>query len=181
MTVVSAALDPAVEVSVTLRDGSELTIRPMHRTDAGRLVRFHHTLSPETTRLRFFTFHPELRPDELDRFTHVDHNDREAIVATVDDEIVGVGRWDRADDASLAEVAFVVTDAWQGRGLGSALLRSLVEQAPQRGIDRFLAVTLTDNRRMLAVFHRAGKPVTSRFVDGQVELTMDLRPSRLES
>lgn len=174
MTVVALPHD-----EVVLRDGTRVEVRPMHRTDAGRLVRFHRTLSPETTRLRFFTFHPELSPRELDRFTHVDHRDREALVAVVDDEIVAVARYDRQPDGASAEVAFVVADGWQGRGLGTALFRALVERARAVGIDRFVADTLADNRRMLKVFHHAGLPIAQRFEDGLVQLTMELARARM--
>ena len=96
----------------------------MHADDAASLLRFHHTLSPETTHLRFFAVHPELSEAELHRFTNVDHRDREAIVATVADEIVGVARFDRLEVSTDAEVAFVVADSWQGRGLGALSVRS---------------------------------------------------------
>ena len=103
------------DVALLLRDSTPAEIMQMHRTDAGRLVRFHHTLSPETTRLRFFTFHPELSPKEVDRFTHVDHVDREALVAVVNGEIIAVARFDRLPGGDDAEAAFVVADSWQGR------------------------------------------------------------------
>lgn len=164
---------------VALRDGTRLEVRPMHRTDAGRLVRFHHTLSPETIRLRFFTFHPELSPRELDRFTHVDHRDREALVAVVDDEIVAVARYDLQPHGASAEVAMVVADGWQGRGLGTVLFRALVERARAVGIDRFVADTLGDNHRMLKVFNHAGLPIAHRFEDGLVHLTMELGQARM--
>ena len=83
-----------------LRDGTVVMIEPMHRTDAARLDRFHHTLSPETTRLRFFHLHPEVSEREIERFTHVDHEDREALVAVHEDQIIAVARFDRLGDGS---------------------------------------------------------------------------------
>jgi GNAT superfamily N-acetyltransferase len=159
---------------VLLRDGTPAEIVPMHRTDAGRLARFHHALSPETTRLRFFNVHPELSPKELYRFTHVDHVDREAVVAVVDDEIIAVARWDRMAERDQAEVAFVVADSWQGRGLGTLLLAALVDRAGGAGIVRFHAETLGENRRMLEVFRHAGLPMTTRFEDGVVHVVIEL-------
>jgi GNAT superfamily N-acetyltransferase len=159
---------------VALRDGTEVGLHAMHADDAASLLRFHGTLSPETTYLRFFTPHPELSDDELHRFTHVDHHDREAIVATADEQIIAVARFDRLDDHAYAEVAFVVADAWQGRGLGTALFERLAERARRVGIRRFVAETLPQNRPMLSVFHHAGLPVTSRFRDGVVHLVIDL-------
>lgn len=149
-------------------------IRPMHRTDAGRLTRFHHRLSAETTRLRFFTFHPELNAAELHRFTHVDHHDREALVAVVDDEIVGVARYDHEPEASAAEVAFVVEDAWQGSGVGHQLFDALAARARAEGIATITAQTLAENRRMLTLFRHCGHPVRQRFEDGIIDLEIDL-------
>lgn len=160
--------------AVELRDGSRVRLHPMHAEDAERLLRFHHTLSPETTHLRFFTVHPELSPTELHRFTHVDHRDREAIVATAEDEIVGVARFDRLDDPADAEVGFVVADSWQGRGLGTVLFEALAQRAREVGIARFVADTLAYNRRMQAVFHHAGLPMTSGFRDGVVHAVVEL-------
>ena len=83
---------------VVLRDGTIVGVDGMRGTDGPRLLRFHHTLSSDTTYLRFFSPHPELSAKEVDRFTHVDHVGREAIVVTVDGEIVAVGRSDRLAD-----------------------------------------------------------------------------------
>ena len=93
-----------------------VAVRPMSAGDAPALVRFHERLSDDTPRLRFFTQHRHLSQREVQRFTHVDHHDREALVAWSQAEIVGVGRYDRTEDPELAEAAFVVADGWQGHG-----------------------------------------------------------------
>lgn len=164
--------------TVVLHDGSEVAIVPMTATDSARLVRFHHTLSNETTYSRFFFFHAELTADELERFTHVDHLDREALVAVAGGEIVAVARFDRLEDAMEAEVAFVVADSWQGRGVGSLLFDRLAHLARTVGISRFVADTLAYNRRMLAVFRHADLPITERVEDGVVHLTLELLSAR---
>jgi RimJ/RimL family protein N-acetyltransferase len=159
-----------------LRDGSSVELVTMRPDDAERLVRFHHTLSAESTYLRFFSYHPELLPSELDRFTHVDHRDREAVIAVAGGEIVGVGRFDRFQGSTDAEVAFVVTDAWHGRGLGSVLFRRLAERGRDVGIERFVAQTLAHNVAMLAVFRHAGLPVTHQRDHEIVNLVINLVP-----
>jgi GNAT superfamily N-acetyltransferase len=148
----------------------------MAPADAERLVRFHSGLSPETVYYRYFSFHPELSSDELFRFTHVDHRDREAIVASDGSEIVAVARFDRGDDPTVAEVAFVVADPWQGRGLGTLLFSRLADRARAVGVRRFVAETLSDNRPMLTVFHHAGMPCSSTHSDGVVHLELVLGP-----
>lgn len=157
-----------------LRDLTPVELRPMLGSDGPRLVRFHGSLSRDTTYLRFFSFHPELSATEVHHFTHVDHHDREAVVAAVAGEIVAVARFDRVGDGSSAEVAFVVADAWQGRGLGGLLFAHLAERARLLGIERFMAQTLAHNHRMLRVFARCGHPVLTRTRDGVVDVEIDL-------
>jgi GNAT superfamily N-acetyltransferase len=163
-----------VSETVRLRDGTTVAVLPMGPEEADRLVRFHGTLSAETTRRRFFSVHPELSPDEVHRFTHVDHVDREAVIAVADGEIVAVARFDRLADRHDAEVAFVVADSWQGRGLGSVLFRHLVERARELGVRRFVAETLAHNVAMLALFRHAGLPITERHGGGVVDVALEL-------
>ena len=155
-----------------LRDGSSVAIVPICAGDAERLVRFHHDLSPITTYRRFFCVHPELSEREVERFTHVDHADREALVAVDGDEIVAVARLERLAGADRAEVAFVVADEWQGRGLGGLLFDRLAVRARQLGISTFEAETLPENQPMLAIFRHAGGKL--RMSDGVVTVTVDL-------
>ncbi len=165
---------PASVETVALTDGTPVDLRPMRAHDGADLISFHHTLSTESTYLRFFSVHPELSADEVDRFTHVDHRDREAIVARIDGAIVGVARFDRIDDSDRAEVAFVVADAWQGHGLGTAMFDALASLARRAHIAWFVADTLPHNTKMLGVFHDAGLPITSEFKDGVVHLRIEL-------
>jgi GNAT superfamily N-acetyltransferase len=157
-----------------LRDGTAVQVRAMQPSDADRLARFHGTLSPDTTYLRYFAFHPELSAAEVFRFTHVDHIDREAIVAVVDGEIVGVARFDRRTSATDAEVAFVVSDAWRGRGLGTLLFGDLARRARTLGIQQFTGETLARNARMLAVFAHSGLPHEFAAAAGVVEVRIHL-------
>ena len=150
------------------------TIRVMEPTDADRLERFHSRLSDRTTYLRYFSPHPRLSPAEVTRFAHVDHHDREAVVADIDGELIGVARYDRID-GSRAEVAVVVEDAWQGHGVGPALLRTLAEHAQREGVTELTAETLAENARMRTVFARLGWSTTQ--VDGGVvDLAKPLAP-----
>jgi GNAT superfamily N-acetyltransferase len=160
--------------SVRLHDGSIVSVLPMGPEEEARLVRFHQRLSPETTRRRFFSLHPELSPDELHRFTHVDHVNREALIAVADGEIVAVARFDRIAGGADAEAAFVVADSWQGRGLGTVLLARLIDRARQVGVVRLVADTLPHNRAMLAVFRHAGLPITERLENGVVDVAIEL-------
>lgn len=144
------------EFDAVLSDGRTIHVRPIRPDDGDRLVAFHARLSPETIRLRFFSPHPRLSASEVARFTHVDGSDRAALVATRGDDIVAVVRYDRYAGTDDAEVAFVVDDREQGRGIATLLLEHLAAIARRHGIVRFVAETLAQNRRMLDLFHAAG-------------------------
>ncbi|HMC40877.1 MAG TPA: GNAT family N-acetyltransferase [Acidimicrobiales bacterium] len=161
-----------------LIDGTPVHIRPITPEDDERLVAFHNELSPESLYMRFFSAHPRLQPAEVQRFTHVDGRDRMALVATGHDRIIGVARFDRLPDApDAAEVAFVVADDYQGRGLGTLLLEHLSACARSRGITSFQAETLVHNAAMQDVFRHAGFAVHSSLSGGVVEVRMDIRPT----
>jgi GNAT superfamily N-acetyltransferase len=158
------------------RDGASYRVRPISPDDGDALLRFHASLSDDTTRLRFFGVHPYLSRREKDRFINVDHKDRDALVALVGDDIIGVGRYERLDDRDDAEVAFVVTDQWQGRGVGSALFRHIAQRARAVGVRRLLAETFIENRRMLDVFAHSGSVISRTSSHGLVSVTMTLDP-----
>ncbi|HEX2382953.1 MAG TPA: GNAT family N-acetyltransferase [Acidimicrobiales bacterium] len=167
----------ATAFDALLADGRVVQVRPIEPTDANRLLRFHESLSPETIRLRFFAVHPRLSDAELTHFTTVDHHDREALLALVDDELIGVARYDRAPGSQEAEVAFVVADAWQGSGVGSLLLEHLAARARTEDVTRFVADTLAENRRMQRVFTNSGLAPVRTWDRGVEHLVMPLDAS----
>ncbi len=161
---------------VVLRDGATAHLRPIRPGDAEALQAFHVAQSPESIYLRFFAPMPRLSDRDLARFTRVDHVDRVAIVAVVGGLIVGVGRFDRTEPR-VAEVAFNISDSHQGRGLGSVLLEHLAAAALERGIQRFEAEVLPQNRRMVGVFRDAGYEVSNRYDDGVISLAFGIDPT----
>jgi acetyltransferase len=165
------------EADVVLTDGGTAHLRPILPEDADRLRAFHARLSKETVYNRFFAYRPTLGDADVARFTQVDHDDRVALVGTLRDEIIGVVRYDRLPGTDEAEVAFVVEDPHQGRGLGAVLLEHLAAAARERGIDRFVADVLPTNRPMLSVFRSAGYEVRRDLADGYVSLDFPIRPT----
>jgi acetyl coenzyme A synthetase (ADP forming)-like protein len=166
------------ESDVVLADGGTVHVRPIRPTDAAALVAFHSRLSPEAVYYRFFAPHPALTDAEVARFTGVDHVDRVALVAELGDELLAVARYDRLpEDPHRAEVAFVVSDRHQGRGIGTALLEHLASAARERGITRFAAETLATNAKMLDVFRMAGFDEQTRMGDGVVMVELTIEPS----
>lgn len=162
-------------VTVQLLDGTPIQVRPIEPGDGDRLVEFHDHLSSESVYLRFFSPHPHLSGTEVDRFTHVDGSDRMALVATSDDDLIGVARYDRDPNLrSQAEVAFVVADAWQGKGVGTVLLARLAQYARSEGIQLFTAQTLAFNGRMQSVFRHSGFDERCNLDSGVLQVQLDI-------
>ncbi|MBW3668628.1 MAG: GNAT family N-acetyltransferase [Actinobacteria bacterium] len=146
------------ETAVRIRqlpDGAVIRLRELHEGDEEALRRLFFRLSPATVRLRFFQPVETPSPRVLHYLADVDHDRRQAIAAVVDDEVVGVARYDRFRDApDRAEVAVVVEDAWQGRGVGTMLLNALARDARDHGVASLTATVMGENRRMLSVARR---------------------------
>lgn len=164
------------EADVVLRDGATAHLRPIRPDDEDALQRFHLGQSAESVYLRFFAPMPRLSDKDLHRFTHVDHGDRVALVITIGGEIIGVGRYDRVDEVK-AEVAFNISDAHHGRGIGSVLLEHLAAAAREKGLHRFVAEVLPQNRKMIAVFRDAGYEINHRYEDGVISLSFQIDPT----
>lgn len=158
------------DADVLLSDGRPARVRPIRPSDATALQQFHGMLSAETVYFRYFAPYPELTPRDVHRFTHVDHDNRVAFVLVDRDQILGVGRYDRLDDPRLAEVAFIVRDDFQGRGIGAILLEHLAAAARERGIQKFVAEVLPQNQKMLGTFEAAGYTPRRSYEDGFIEL-----------
>lgn len=162
------------EADVVLRDGVPMHIRPIRPEDAPALQALHLRQSPMSQYYRFFAPMERISERDLHRFTHVDHDDRVALVLTSEDRILAVGRYDRIGP-DVAEVAFYVDDSEHGRGLGSVLLEHLAAAGRERGIARFVAEVLPGNVRMIRVFRDAGYEIRQQLDDGvlHVEFTIE--------
>ncbi|MEV0202072.1 GNAT family N-acetyltransferase [Nonomuraea sp. NPDC050691] len=164
------------EADVVLADGGTAHVRPIRPADADRLRSFYSRLSDESIYFRFFGPRPRLSDKEVAWFTTVDYVDRVALIATIGTEMVAVIRYDRVEPGE-AEVAFLVEDAHQGRGVASVLLEHLAATARERGIERFVADVLPANMKMMGVLRQAGYTAESSFADGVVRMTLDLTPT----
>jgi RimJ/RimL family protein N-acetyltransferase len=163
-----------------------IVVRAIRRDDASGLQDFHHRLSPDTVRRRFFGAHPHLADEEARRFTSPADGLHAALVATFDGQIVGVGRYYRLGSGDAGEVAFVVQDGYQHHGIGTELLTLLARIGWDDGIRHFVADTFAENYTMLDVFRRTPAAVTvteTRRDGGVIHLIMaltrpGLRPDR---
>lgn len=181
---------------VRLRDGAVLDVRPIRPGDSERLQRFHARLSPASVLLRYFHVVPALPEAVIACFTHVDYVNRMTLVATAPGdvataareqesepewewEMVGMVNCDRIS-AEAAEVAFVVADAWQGRGVAGILLCDLAAYARECGFRHLLAITLRCNLRMLNLLRHCGFPCTVHDGgDEEIEAWLDITAAPL--
>ncbi len=165
-------------IRVILRDGQSLKVRPIVPADKERLRDLFYRLSPQTRYMRFGYMKTYISEQELDYFTSVNPPDMYAYVATMGEEekerIVAVGRWFLVPDGKTAEIAFVVEDTIQVRGIGTALLEQLAETALRFRIKRFVARVLPENIRMLEVFEESGFMITKRVTEGAYEIIFNL-------
>ena len=166
-----------LEFDVTIGDELHLRIRPIRPDDAQLLVTFHSRLSTDSVYRRYFSMHPELSDAEVVHLTTVDYFDRLAFIVQDGTHLVAVGRYDRIPGTTEAEVAFVVADEYQRRGIGLLLLEHLAEEAWRLGITTFVAETQAGNMDMMGVFENAGFPVTSKIEDEIISVRFPIQPT----
>jgi acetyl coenzyme A synthetase (ADP forming)-like protein len=174
---VTVPYPPEHETDVVLRDGSTVHVRPVRGADEAAMRTFVEGVSPEAIGFRFFCA-PDLKwvvSWSLD----VDYVDRFALVAETGEprRIISHAAYVRSG-RSRAEVAFLVADAWQGRGISTIMLAHLASIAEQKGIATFIAEVLPANHRMIGVFRQSGFPVTTHLTQDAIEVEL---PTSLSS
>jgi acyl-CoA hydrolase/GNAT superfamily N-acetyltransferase len=154
---------PELRTSRILSDGTQVTFRPIHPTDEPALTDLIYALSQETMYYRFMSRSKRVPRREIQNFVFIDHRSELAIVCTVPEahgeDIIAVGRYYLDEKTNMAEVAFVVRDDWQNRGIGTQLFRYLTQVAMRNGIRGFTAEVLRDNRAMQRVLHKTSYSV----------------------
>jgi acetyltransferase len=151
--------------SWTLKDGTPVTIRPIRPEDEPAMVRFHETLSERSVYLRYFhimNLEQRTTHERLTRICFIDYDREMALVAerknpdTGDSEILGVGRMMKIHGTHEAEVAVLISDHWQGRGLGKELLSRLQVVGADEKLTRLVADILPDNRAIMRICEKLG-------------------------
>src|SRR3990172_3382888 len=176
----TATTTSQLPTSVTLKDGSIVTLRPIRSEDESELTAFYARLSPESAYQRFHTLMARLPPDWAHFLANVDYGRRMAIVAVdPEDRLIAVARYDYTELSEDAEVAIVVQDQWQGKGLGTKLMTELLSYAESKGIARFRAYVLADNHRMLDMFRRVTRILNRQTQSGITSLLLAPLPRNL--
>lgn len=133
------------------RIGTRVTIQVATPGDGEGLRRMFSRVSSETIYRRFLIPYPEVPERTKALMLDVDHNDKEFLVAIAEEEIIGHAMYARFGDGTEAEMAIIVEDRWQSKGVGKLLLSELAERARRRGIELFTGEVLGTNRRMLGL------------------------------
>ena len=168
-----------LERHVALKNGESILIRPIRPDDEPRLVDLYNRLSRRTAYQRFFTVMRRLPQDWVHYFANVDYRRRLALVAERETvagvELVGVGRYEPSEDEATGEVALVLEDGYQGQGLGTVLLDAVIQAGTGRGLKRFRAYVLAENRRMLSLLARHTRIIESKTKEGETALLFEPR------
>ncbi len=163
--------------TITLLQGDVIHIRPLRVTDERLLQDLFYRLSEDSSYARFLG-HKRCHPrQEISMFADFDDRQDAALAATSShdvEQLLGIARYDTEPKTGLAEVALVVRDDWQGRGVGTALFVRLIRLAREQGVRGFTAQVLSSNGRMLKLFRASGLPIVDRFESGVHELTLSL-------
>jgi acyl-CoA hydrolase len=154
----------------TLKDGTQIFFRPIKPPDEPALAEMLYSLSSQSVHTRYFTHTMTFPHKAVQKLTNIDYRNDLAIVAVVPSpsgqDIVAIGQYFLDPKTQAAEVAFLVQDEWQQRGMGTFLLEYLAQIARKRGVKRFYAKVLPVNKPMLAIFHNSGYKVNTEF-DGE--------------
>jgi len=162
----------------TLRDGTEIFFRPIKPSDEPALSEMLYSLSEQSVKRRYMSRTKAFPHSDVQRLTNIDYKKDLAIVGAVPglsgEDIVAIGQYFLDPKTQVAEIAFIVQDEWQQKGMGTLLLEYLSKIAKQRGVKRFYASVLPSNKPMLAIFYNSGYKINTEF-DGEVHhITYDL-------
>jgi len=175
-TLMATALPYPTELmhDIRLPGGAEVHIRPARAADEPELLALFHRLSARSRYQRFFSFIQRLPRRWLQQFANVDYRERLALVAECPSgatlELVAAARYEPAGMPHRQEIAVVVDDRWQAKGLGTILLDDLLRAGEARGVTKFRAFMLVDNARMLALIARLGTVIARSTEQGMVEV-----------
>jgi len=166
-----------LETVMATKDGVELVVRPIRPTDEEMLSDMFYDLSDQTIINRFFSMLKSMPHRRLQQFCCVDYQKEMSLVVItkegVKQKVVGLGSYHLNPATHRAEIAFMVADAWQGKGIGTFMMKSLVRVAKSKNIKGFTAEVLRDNVAMIALMHKAGVEPKSTIADGSYVFTMD--------
>ena len=176
LTVATPTFPDELERWIELRDGSKMFMRPLKLTDEAGLRRMFYQLSEKSVRDRFFRAIQTMPHEKLQEFLRVDYDADMAMVVLTDcsddAELIGIGHYSNHPQMNMADSAYLVRDDYQGKGIGTILLNTLIEIAQAHGVAGFIADVLAINSGMLRIFQKCGYAVQIEVEEGECKVTI---------
>ena len=171
------------EILWLLKNGQEVLLRPIKPEDEPMWLEMFQSFSEESIRYRFFQMLKDTPHEVRVRYCNVDYDREIAIVAEIVEDgkrkILGVSRFSIEPDEKSGEMAFIVSDYWQGLGLGTKMVDYTLDIAKEKGIDSVYAIMLQDNYRALSLTKKMGFKI-DYLSDGTVKATLNLKEEDLD-
>jgi acyl-CoA hydrolase len=173
-----------LERYAALKDGTEIFFRPIKPTDEPALADMLYSLSSQSVKTRYFTYTMTFPHKAVQKLTNIDYSNDLAIVGVVPspggEDIVAIAQYFNDPKTQVAEVAFIVQDEWQQKGMGTFLMNYLADIARKRGVQQFFAKVLPINKPMLAIFNSFGPGARTDFDGEAYNVKIDLSRPRPE-
>ena len=181
-----AAQYPAMlETRKSLKDRLEVKIRPIKPSDEDMMRQLFYNFSDESKYFRYFANKPVMPHKEMQKYVNIDYQDTLSIVAIVEkgrnERIIAEARYAYGKQEGAHEVAFIVDEEFQGKGVATFMLNYLIKIARNRGIGEFIAYVLPRNEAMLKVFEKAKVPITRSFDSDAILVRLNLAAPKAEN
>jgi acyl-CoA hydrolase/GNAT superfamily N-acetyltransferase len=169
-----------LETHRTTKTNIDILLRPVKISDESMLKDFFYSLSDRSMYRRFISVRKDMPHERLQHYVIIDYTKEMVILAVIENEdqeqyIVGIGQYGINEDTHAAEVAVVVRDDWQGKGIGTEMLSYLTYLAKRQGLLGFTAEVLVENKPMLTLFEKGGFDIEKRRIEGVYELKLVFR------
>jgi len=172
-----AVEDPNVQkyrTTFIASDGTEVIYRPIRPNDDDKIMAFYYGLSRDTVYFRFFSGRKNVPKSRIRDYTHIDYQKNFAMVVEYNEMIIGVGHFIVTGDPETAEMAVVMHDDWQRKGIGTHFLRYLILIAKDRGIKHIIATVLLENFKILKTIEKLGFKFSKKLEDGDLLVKADI-------
>ena len=169
--------DPKIQKyrrTFTTHDGTEVLYRPISPDDDDKILEFYYSLSRETIYFRFFSGRKNVPMSRIRDYTHIDYERNFAMVVEFENKIIGIGHYIITDNPETVEMAVVMHDDWQRKGIGTHFLRYLIEIAKERGIKHITATILLENYKILKTIEKLGFKFKKKLEEGDLLVEADI-------
>jgi acyl-CoA hydrolase/GNAT superfamily N-acetyltransferase len=181
----AAKYPPMLETRKSLKDHLEVKIRPIKPSDEDMMRQLFYNFSDESKYFRYFANKPVMPHKEMQKYVNIDYQDTLSIVAIVEkgrnERIIAEARYAYGKQEGAHEVAFIVDEEFQGKGVATFMLNYLIKIARNRGIGEFIAYVLPRNEAMLKVFEKAKVPITRSFDSDAILVRLNLAAPKAEN